>query len=257
MQLLSRILENLRNSLAFLTLIPIGQKKILSDQEFGRLPGYFPLVGLCIGVLTLVLALMIEFVNLPKAVIAIFLVAFQVILTRGFHLDGLADTADALLSHRSIERKLEILKDSHLGTFGVLAIVLDVLLKASLLASLENAQGGIPASALLLFPIWGRLAASVVAATSTYARPSPGLGYNMVAHSTNKDLAFAVFTTAFISIWFGPLNLLIAAIVALFGAALVWVWKKALGGVTGDLLGASVELGEIFSLILFSILFKI
>jgi adenosylcobinamide-GDP ribazoletransferase len=185
--------------------------------------------------------------SLSESLRAIITVVSLAVLTRGFHLDGLADAADALLSHRSVEEKLGILKDCHLGTFGVAAIVLDLLLKINLLTEIMASAGGL--AALALFPLWGRLAASVVAVNGQYARPEGGLGRRLVEGAGFGEFKLAVLSSLLISLvggWPGLLTALWATLVAYF---LSWVWNKSLGGVTGDLLGATVEIGEIAALI--------
>ena len=167
---------------SFLTLLPIKLEGPLTESEMGRFPACYRIVGLIVGFISSAFAILMFWAGLPAVTSAILAVAFQIILTRGFHLDGLADTADAILSHRDLERKLEILKDSHLGTFGVLAIILAVLLKVSLIAD-SASLGRLDPRLLLLFPVWGRLTASTVAALSQPIGAGTGLGYNMVARS--------------------------------------------------------------------------
>jgi adenosylcobinamide-GDP ribazoletransferase len=216
----------------------------------GKFPACYPMVGLILGFILFILARLLGWANIPVGTSAILLVMALAVLTRGFHLDGLADTADALLSHRSLERKLEILKDSHLGTFGVLAILADLWLKASLLSALA-ANNLFPAHLLVLFPIWGRLTASVVAVTSKPVGTGRGLGYNMVAYSGRQELFLACLYSIALSGVFGLKAFLCALMAILVGYLLAKLWKATLGGVTGDLLGASVELGELASLFLF------
>jgi adenosylcobinamide-GDP ribazoletransferase len=245
--------KTILHCLAFLTLLPIKIEETLTEAEMGRFPACYPIVGLILGLISFILATLLGWINLPVTTSAIFLVTAQIILTRGFHLDGLADTADALLSHRPLERKLEILKDSHLGTFGVLAIVLNIFLKVSLLTGLA-VLGQFPPHLLLLYPIWGRFTASIVATLSKPARAGTGLGYNMVTYSGLQELFVACLFSLIISLAFGLKSFLCALAAALLGYLLVKLWKKTLNGVTGDLLGASVELGELGTLLLFAVI---
>ncbi len=236
-------------TLGFLSLIPAGRHKILTPEDFGRFPAFFPAVGLVFGLCLYGL----NFIGgriLPPGVMAVLLCALLVILNRGFHLDGLADAADALFSHKSRDQKLLIMKDSRQGTFGVLAIVLDILLKATLL------QAVLPAAppALLFWPVWGRLAASVVAVHSEYVGGEAGLGRWMAENSGPKELFQAALFSLVVSLGGGGAAVLAALSAIFLGFLLTWVWRKSLGGITGDLLGASVELGEIFSIFIFYIL---
>ncbi|MDR3203548.1 MAG: adenosylcobinamide-GDP ribazoletransferase [Deltaproteobacteria bacterium] len=245
--------KNIRRTASFLTILPPLEQQTLGPDDFGNLPAYFPAVGLILGVLALIAFWLFNLIHLPIAITSSLTVALLIILTRGFHLDGLADTCDALLSHKSLEKKFEILKDSHLGTFGVAAIALDIWLKVSLLTSLAQPDG-IDPYVILLFPLWGRLTTSTVATLSSYARSEGGLSYYMIERSNLKQLMLALATSLIISILFGFKPFVAAMGAFLLGLILVKVWRQALGGATGDLLGASVEIGEIFSLIILAAL---
>jgi adenosylcobinamide-GDP ribazoletransferase len=249
-----KALRSLFDTLGFLTVLPLSRKTGLSPEEFGRLPAWYPACGLVLGLILSLFSYMAAALSVPGQACIVLTVAFLVFLTRGFHLDGLADAADALLSHRSLEEKLSIMKDPRQGTFGVLAIVLSLMLKASLLGAV-GAVGKWPGPAILiLFPVWGRLSASVVAVASTYVRPEGGLGAHMVRLSGPRELFTATLTSLAISLSFGWRALAAAAAAAIMGLILAWIWKKSLGGITGDLLGASVELGEIGSLLFWAAL---
>ncbi|UQZ87967.1 adenosylcobinamide-GDP ribazoletransferase [Deltaproteobacteria bacterium Smac51] len=236
-------------ALGFLSIIPTGRKTMLEPEEFGRFPAFYPAVGLVFGLLLYLLYFIFSGV-LPPSGLAVLLCTLLIILNRGFHIDGLADAADALFSHKSQEQKLIIMKDSRQGTFGVLAIVLDVLLKIRFIEIVLPLAPWM----LILWPVWGRLAASSVAVRSTYVRSEGGLGRWMVENSGPKELFQAALFGLVLSLFGGGAAILTALAAIFFGFFLTWVWKKSLGGVTGDLLGASIELCEIFTIILFYIL---
>jgi len=241
--------KNYLNTLSFLTILPFSRKNYLRPEDFGRFPLYYPLTGLTLGLISAIFWLILDFLSCPDKVSIILLVLFLVVLTRGFHLDGLADTADALLSHKTKEEKLNIMKDCHLGTFGVLAIISDILLKTALLS--EKIDSDVFLGLILLFPLWGRLTATVVAVKSQYPRKEGGLGYFMVTNSKPQDLYLALGYCLFISLFFGLTAIIISLVSALLGLLLALLWRKTLDGATGDLLGASVELGEIAALLTF------
>jgi adenosylcobinamide-GDP ribazoletransferase len=243
------IVQTFLSVLGFLSIIPVGRGRMLEPAEFGRFPAFYPAVGVVFG-LFLYLAWLAGNGSLPPGLMAILLTMILVILNRGFHIDGLADAADALFSHKSREEKLVIMKDSRQGTFGVLAIVLDIMLKFQLvLVVVPQAP-----TALLLWPVWGRAAASVVAVRSDYVRSEGGLGKHMVDGSTSKELFYAALFGLALSLFFGGAALLTMLAALFFGFFMTWVWRKTLGGVTGDLLGATIELCEIFSLLVFFML---
>ncbi|MDR2946735.1 MAG: adenosylcobinamide-GDP ribazoletransferase [Candidatus Adiutrix sp.] len=243
------ILKNFWVVVGFLSIVPTGRSTMLTPEDFGKFPAYYPAVGLLFG-LDLFVVWYLAALVFPAQVAATLVVAMLIIDNRGFHVDGLADAADALLSHKSREQKLLIMKDSRQGTFGVLAIVLDVLLKVQLVAVVAPAAPW----ALILWPIWGRLAASVLAVRGVYVGAENGLGRWMVENSSFKELFWAALFTFAASLFGGGPALLAAAAAVVCGCALNWVWNKSLGGLTGDLLGATIELTEIFTLGFFYIL---
>jgi adenosylcobinamide-GDP ribazoletransferase len=234
------------NLLAFLTILPLDRDERFQPEDFGRFSALYPAVGLVLGLFLFLVRYALAAPGVPDQTAVILTVTVLVIVTRGFHLDGLADTMDALLSHRSREDKLRIMKDPHQGTFGVLAILLDVLLKISLLATLLPTPS--IAWALVLFPVWGRYAATVASARCSYARAEGGLGKYMVDGAGFREFFIASVFTAALSAFAGWAFLLTAIFTLVWGLFLSFVWNRTLGGMTGDLLGATVELTEIASL---------
>lgn len=242
-------LRSLWATVGFLSIFPAGRKWFLEPDDFKLFPAFYPVVGLIFG-LILFLIWILSALFLPPQTSALLVVTVLVVLNRGFHLDGLADAADALFSHKSRARKLEIMKDSRQGTFGVLAIVLDILLKMQIVAVAAPQAPWV----LILWPVWGRVAASVVAVSGAYVGQDNGLGRWMVEKSGLKEFAVAAVFTLIVSC-FGLWPTIITALASiLMGCFFSWVWRKTLGGVTGDLLGATIELTEIASLFIFCLL---
>jgi adenosylcobinamide-GDP ribazoletransferase len=248
-----RIFSHIINVLAYLTILPLGRDERLTQEDFGRMPGYYPVAGLALGLSLFLLHKLLSFLGSPDSVTATLAVTLLVIMTRGFHLDGLADSMDALLSHRSREEKLAIMKDPHQGTFGVLAIVLDILLKVSLLTSIfARPDYFIP---LILFPVWSRLASSTVSAFSRYARAGGGLAYASVEFATYREFLIAFGITLGLSLLFGVPAFLMALVAFAASLVFIWLWGKIMLGVTGDLLGATLEITEVMCLFLYVLVF--
>ncbi len=246
---LKEILGTFWAAVGFLSIVPAARDRMLTPEDFGRFPAFYPAVGLLFGVDMFILWHLCS-LALPPSASAIVVVLFLIAVNRGFHVDGLADAADALCSHQSRERMLLILKDSRQGTFGVLAIVFDVLWKVQFVTLVAPLAPWV----LILWPVWGRVASSVVAVRSVYVGEDAGLGRWMVENSTWRELFFAALFTLLLSL-FGGGAAVLAALGAVFcGFILTWVWRKALGGITGDFLGATIELTEIFTLSLFYLL---
>ncbi|HDP81326.1 MAG TPA: adenosylcobinamide-GDP ribazoletransferase, partial [Spirochaetes bacterium] len=173
-----------------------------------------------------------------------------VLLTGGLHLDGLADTCDGVFSLRPRERVLEIMKDPRIGTNGVLAVVMILAAKFTALLSLEESR---LITALIVSPVAGRLALVTAASLGKYARDEEGLG-SFVNHTGWRQFLPAL-ALALPVLPLDPGRVTIAAGSALFvPLAMHFYLKRKLGGVTGDTLGACVELTETWTLWAFLIM---
>jgi adenosylcobinamide-GDP ribazoletransferase len=170
-----------------------------------------------------------------------------VVLTGGLHLDGLADCCDGLLASTSVERRLEIMKDPHVGAFGVIGLVLLLMLKAAALGSLTPAAGsGILLAATL--SRWCILPAGLL----PLARPS-GMGADFALGFRGPFIIWGAVLPLAIAIFLG-LHGIVSTLAGLGAGALVlWLAKSRIGGVTGDVFGMVVELVETIVLIAFLI----
>jgi adenosylcobinamide-GDP ribazoletransferase len=231
-------------SAALLTVLPVPQRAAVSTR--GVLP-WAPAVGLVLGGIATGVAVLggREISALAGAVLAI---AALAVLTRGLHLDGLADTADGLGPLRARERSLEVMRQSDIGPFGVATLVLTLLLQVACLAALLPADGG-----------WLALWTAVVAARLAMART--GLpGVRIAEGSSLGTLVAGTVSTA----WFAGCLLVLAGLIGgaavlsedlplgaqLGGSAVVGLLaaevlhrraRARLGGVTGDVMGAMAE----------------
>lgn len=228
---------SLRHAWAFLTRLPGGAHPA-DERGLGASVPWFPVVGAMLGlVIGLVWVAMNELVSpLTAATIA---VLTGVIVTGAFHEDGLADTADSLGGYTP-ERRLEIMKDSRVGTFGVLAIVFSVLIRVIALAALEPVEGLV---ALVMAHAVGRSIATLVMVTTPPASAA-GLGQSYTAHLPKPAVLAMGAVIAGCSVVGGPAGV-VGYLVALVGAALLVVLaRRAYGGTTGDVLGAVEQVGE-------------
>ncbi|OCT10620.1 cobalamin 5'-phosphate synthase [Paenibacillus pectinilyticus] len=241
----------------FLTRLPIPVQIDYTERVFQRSAVFYPFVGFVIGLLLLLSAEGLSYI-LPPMPAAILVLAIWVVLTGGLHLDGLMDTADGILSHRSREQMLEIMKDSRVGAMGVIVCVLHLFLKFSLLYTLlDRQQNGEGSSLLLLLaviPIWSRWFMVAAIKHWPYARPNSGLGSLFRGVQTGHvviSLLVALLTTTlfiytsnttFLPNW--SLILGFAAITILAGASMASYISSKLGGLTGDTYGALNELLE-------------
>ena len=225
----------------FLTVVPMPGREAQGPAALGRAAWWFPVVGLALG--TGLAGLLHGLERLfPPLVAAVLLVAAWKVLTGGLHLDGLADLLDGIAGSDP-GRRLAIMRDSRIGTFGALGLVFVLLIAVAAVSEL-----GAPAHArvLLLAPLVGRTAPLLVGAWIRPATPGQGLG--------------AAFVTG-LSRWAGPLWALAGfalggALLGQAGVALVLAGlavalltalgaSRRLGGLTGDVLGAVVEVAEL------------
>ncbi len=179
---------------------------------------------------------------LPYDVLGVLETAWLAFLTRGLHLDGLADTADGLGGGNARERVLLIMKDSHVGAFGVTALMLVLLLKSACFSGLSRTGSW---QVIVLAPCFSRFSLAVLAPLSRYARPEGGLGQAFTGKKTRWTLALSA-PTALCAGWalMGITGIVGALLAGFFGIAAAVFYHYRLGGVTGDLLGAQVELSE-------------
>ena len=228
-------------SLALLTRLPVPP---LPEQTFIRQSAAawaFPLVGLIVGLLACAAGWVAIALNLPTPVSAVFLIAVLVLLTGAMHEDGLADTADGLWGGFTAERRLKIMKDSHIGTYGVLALIFSQTLRIVLITALLTAGAF---STVLAACIASRAVLPVLMATLPNARTS-GLSHSVGAPragTVGLGLVLAVLCVALLMGAAAALPLFVAGIVT---ALLARIAMSKIGGQTGDILGASQQLAEL------------
>ena len=228
-------------AIRFLTVVPVPGRAGTDPGALGRAAWWFPPVGLVLG---LVLATADYGLSrlFPPLVTALLVVSLWKLLTGGLHLDGLADCLDGLAG-RDPAHRLAIMRDSRIGVFGALGLVLVVLLACGVLTELPVVARG---PALLLAPTVGRLAPLVVGVIMRPATPARGSGAAFI--DALPGWAPLVHTTAVLvlgALVLGPFGLVV--VIAGLGIALLATWALAhgLGGATGDVLGAGVELAEL------------
>ncbi len=205
-----------------------------------------PVVGALLGALLGGVALGLRELRAPAALTGAVVVALAAALTRGLHLDGLADTADGLGSYADRDRALAIMKSPEVGPFGVVAIVLALLLQATGVAAVAARDGWRVVPAVLVATAAGRLAVTWACRRGVPAARPDGLGALVAgtvgtgaATTATVALALAAVPTVPGRPWQGPLAVLLALAAA---AALRWHATRRLGGITGDVLGALLEL---------------
>jgi adenosylcobinamide-GDP ribazoletransferase len=235
-----------RAAVAFLTVVPVGHLDA-GPADVGRGTVFFPVVGAGVGAVAALVAWAVAQV-LPATVAGLAAVAAGAVLTGALHLDGLADTADGY-GGRTRERALEIMRDHSVGTFGVVALVVDVGLRTAAVAALAGRPHG-----LLFLVAAGALSRSAAAALGVLlpdARASRGGGLAALLDGVAPwrpavAAVLGVGVAVLCAGWAG-----IAAALAVAAVAGLWGWhcRRRLGGVTGDTLGAASEAGEVLVLL--------
>lgn len=259
--LLSWLLDQyaeLAAAVRFLTILPLpGPVQRIKFESGATSPprlilgsGYFSLVGLLLGLLLYLFTLLFNPL-LPRLAVAALLVVALVILTGGLHLDGLMDSCDGLFGGRTRERMLEIMRDSWVGSFGVLGGMCVLLLKFAFFASL--AQHALFVALLVVLPSarW----AMVLALRLFPSARHTGLGVRFQQTVTPQRLALAGSTAGIAALVIGHLaGILVWGLAALTAIALgAWITRR-LGGLTGDTYGAIAEITEVVTLLLLVVL---
>lgn len=226
-------------AVSFFTRLSINVKDVKED-EFYESMIMMPVVGLIIGTLLAVVAWALSYINLPM-VAAIVVILTYLWISGGLHLDGVADTVDGLMSARDRERVMEIMKDSRLGSFGAIALILYFLTFFTGLVIVIPLNPWV----LVLMPVVGRFCGIQNCCFSTYAQGGGGLGRRI---------------TEITKPWHFVLYLILIAVPAYFvfglpvviglGASMVFafylrhVFYKGIGGMTGDTIGMTIELSQ-------------
>jgi len=234
-------MNRLLAAIAFLTRVPI--RRSFEASEVGRAALFFPLVGAGIGLMQLG-ALRLLKPHLPSLLVAVLVVALSAWVTRGLHLDGLADFADGLGGGSTREDALRIMRDPAVGAFGVIALVLVLAVKIAAIDALRSPE------ALLLAPVLSRWSAVPVGFFLPYARDSAGLGAAMTGGTGRLELLGSTVLAAALSLLV-PWKLAVLSWPAVLLASLLVgaIARRRLGGQTGDVLGANVEIAESCALV--------
>ncbi|MFH1833541.1 MAG: adenosylcobinamide-GDP ribazoletransferase [bacterium] len=228
----------------FLTPVPVPGPWAGGERELSRSPYFFPFVGLLIGGVTAAACFGLDQVLPPLPGSAI-VVCVLIAASRGLHTDGLADTADGMLSSRPRDQILTIMRDSRTGAMGVIAVVGVILVKTALFASI--APEGARWKIALLMPLAGRCAMVVTMTLFPYARPGGGLASVFVARGARRWLLLVWAPLALlVGGWLiaGVEGLVTAAASIATGLVVGLYCHRRIGGYTGDTLGATNELVE-------------
>src|SRR6266540_5896051 len=242
-------MRSVRVAFGWMTTLPVRLPDDWSAGDSGRAAVWYPLVGLVIGALTW-LSWKGAIFAFPPLVAGIVTLIVWVVLTGGLHLDGLADCCDGLFATVTPERRLEIMKDPHVGAFGVIGLILVLFLKAAALTSFASLT---PVSTLGIL-----LAASLArwcilpAGLMPLARPC-GMGADFALGFRRSFIIWGAIIPLALMIMLNLRGILATLIGVGTAALILWLVKLRIGGVTGDVFGMIVEIVETVTLLTFLI----
>ena len=232
------------SALKFLTVIPAPGGD-LGPEELGRSSGYFPVVGIIIGLILAGVNWLLGMV-LPTTLVNVLLIVSLVVLTGALHLDGFIDSCDGIAGHKTAQERWQVMHDSRVGAFGIVGAISLLLVKY---ISLSSVPGYLLMAALILMPVVGRWAMVYAVFAYPYARPSglgkgfkQGVGWLPVIQATVVAgvVAVVLFRVAGLVIMLGIWT--VTALVAIY-------LKRKFAGLTGDSYGAINEVAEVCCLI--------
>lgn len=240
------------SALQFLTRIPVKIKEAGEKRMAGSMV-YFPLVGLFLGLILIGINALLSFLNFPSLSANVITVVVLIFITGGLHLDGLSDTADAFLSGKPKEQMLEIMRDSRTGVMGVLSLISVILLKIILLFSINSS---LEPNALMLMCSLSRWTAVSTIFFFPYARQEGKAGVFAKGMNSKIFILSSIVVVLCASIAWQIRGLIILLIVTGFSYTAGRFSTKRIEGITGDTLGAGIEIAEVIILLSVFILGK-
>lgn len=250
------MLQQLRlflTAVQFFTRFPVPAWVGHSAQQLDQSARYFSLVGVCVGALAAVVLWLAALV-LPLSLAVVLSMLAGILITGAFHEDGLSDFVDGMGGGYTREKILAIMKDSHVGAYGVIAIVLALLLKFQVLLALVNTTHSVNllAAALIAAHAVSRLMAVSIMLTQRYVRDDDSARAKPAAQSVSRtSFAIALLVGVAAIALLPAAGAGIASVVSALASAvllrfyLAWLLRKKLGGYTGDCLGAVQQITEI------------
>lgn len=232
-------------SVSFFSRLPIPQSTPYSSERLAKSNRYFGLVGLLLGTLTASIYHMVSYV-VPDTIAVFIAMIVSLILTGAFHEDGLADTADGLGGGMSVERKLAIMKDSRIGTYGTSALICSLGLKFVLLVELAQLSELIPI--LIVGYTVSRVVAASLIFNTPYVSSTDGSKSKPIASNQSLgELSFLVLCglMTMIFVFQFQVVLLLSTVFMLMQIVLRHYFIQSIKGITGDCLGAVQQVIEL------------
>lgn len=238
------MIDGLILAFQFFTRLPFKKNIDFNEKNIRTSIIFYPLVGAVIGLLAALIYYPLSYVN--KNIASLGALFILILVTGGLHLDGLSDTFDGFLSNRDKERVLEIMKDSRIGAFGVISIIMLVLSKYVIISSFDSGFE----LAVILSLANSRLVVSRIISSKRVAREG-GLGSLFHQSNPGKNIIFSIVFYLVILLFINH-YFIIPLIINFIVAELFCNWSyKKIDGMTGDTYGAIIEVGDTVSLLIF------
>ncbi|MBI9085121.1 MAG: adenosylcobinamide-GDP ribazoletransferase [Desulfobacterales bacterium] len=236
MRSINRMLDRLICALGFLTILPLG--RTARFDAMGMI-AFFPVVGIIIGALVSSADMVFSLV-FPAPVAGLLDVILLAALTGALHIDGLGDSADGIFSHRPREKALAIMKDSRVGAMGMVVVGCVLALKWSCLTGLDAHRHLI----IIVVPAYARSAMIFAIGRLPYGRPDGGTGHGLFEKPLKMGDYAGLAIPVGLSLFLGWQGLLLNLAFITMTMGLIAFYRKKMGCVTGDMLGAMTEILE-------------
>ncbi len=228
------------NTLSFLTILPLPKSLIRMD-DFKAYYSFFPVIGIIVGVIAAICGYFMGLL-FPPFLASVMAIVIIIKITGAIHLDGLADTADGFLSARPKEKILEIMKDSRIGVMGAVILISVIIIDMTALSS----SGQYFTLSLLFAPFCARIGVAFIPLLIGCARPG-GLGDTLCVKAGLTTCLLWACVCSLVSYMVGGSRLLLATLVVyLINIIIAFYARRKIGGYTGDVLGAAVEIGQMW-----------
>lgn len=238
-------------AIQFLTIIPVRTRELTWEGNFSGAIVYFPLVGFLLGLILAGLNSFLSSLAFNPFLINVILVCSLAILTGALHLDGLADTFDAFSSGKDRQATLEIMRDPHIGTMGVLSLISVILLKIAVLSSL----GGAKNISLIIMCVLSRWSLMLPIHIFDYARVEGKAKVFFLGLSSTRFILVSLVTLLFSGLIWNWKGLVVFTAALVFSYSFSRFVNKKISGMTGDTLGATLELNEVLILLICLIIY--
>lgn len=229
-------MKSLLLMMTFFTRLPLKYNYEYDERDLIKGIILFPIIGLIIGLLLYIPTLFKDYIHKPVLIVAIWIV--YIWLTGGLHIDGLADTLDGIFSNRDREKILDIMKDSRIGTFGVLGIVLFIIFNLVLSYYIDYRL-------FILIPVVGRSSALLSASISKYARKEGGMGEAFIENCFLKEASIGIAFSFLIAFILLRVKAILAMVITFIAVILITnSIRRKLEGITGDIMGCVIEISQ-------------